>query len=63
MVGKQTGLSVTTVAKYAASENVEQRRLDDVIAILCDFYGVDFHDVVEVKKSPEMRASLTFAAV
>lgn len=51
-------MAINTVVKYASSNNVEQRRLDDVVAILCDFYGVDFHEAVKVKKSPEMQTPL-----
>ncbi len=55
-IHKMTGIATNTIAKYAHVEVVEQRRLDDVIAVLCDFYGVDFHDVVTIKKSRMMAA-------
>ena len=45
-----TKLHHNTIKRYAQEENVEQRRIDDVIALLCDYYGVQFHDVVTVHK-------------
>ena len=49
MVGKQAGVAVATVEKYAAG-NVEQLRIPVAVATLCDFYGVDLFDVVEIVK-------------
>lgn len=58
MVGKRTGVAISTVAKYAAEDAVEVDQLNVAIAILCDFYGVDFHEAVKVTKSPEMQTPL-----
>ena len=45
-----TNVHHNTVKRYAEHNYVEQRRIDDVIALLCDYYGVSFHDVVDVHK-------------
>lgn len=55
-------ISTTTVSKYANAE-VIQSQFDIVVALLCDFYAVDFHEIVKVIKSPDMQTPLTAAAV
>lgn len=58
MVAKRAGVSVNTVDKYASADEVEVDQLKTSIAALCDFYGVPFHEAVEVIKvdeSPEIK--------
>lgn len=61
MVGKRSGVSINTVEKYAKTDAVEVDQLNVAIAALCDFYGVDFHEAVEVVRidddDPEMGSS------
>ncbi len=55
-VHKLTGVNIGTVKRYARSDAVEIAQLSVSIATLCEFYGVDFHDVVTIKKSRMMAA-------
>lgn len=64
MVGKQTGVAINTVDKYASADSVEVDQLNVAIAALCDFYGVEFHEAVQVKRidDPELKTAYTAIA-
>lgn len=47
-VWKETGVSPNTIAKYVTDEAVEQRYLPAAFLALCEYYGVNWHDVVDV---------------
>ena len=47
-VAKQCGVTENTVRKYMQFDAVEVKQIRTSLAVLCDFYGVDFHDAVEV---------------
>lgn len=49
-VSIKTGLKYETVERFVMHDDVEVKQLNTTVAVLCEFYGVDFHDVVKVKK-------------
>jgi transcriptional regulator with XRE-family HTH domain len=53
MVAKRTGVSINTVDRYAKKDSVEIDQLNIGVAILADFYGVPFHEAVQVIKQDE----------
>lgn len=48
-VAKDTGVNINTVKKYVGGrEQVVQDSLPSTVLRMCDYYGVDWHDVVDV---------------
>lgn len=48
-IQQETGVRYNTIRKYQNGDvNVDQ--IGTAIAVLCDFCGVDFHDVVSVQE-------------
>lgn len=54
-VAAALGISKNTVQRYSFADVVEVTQINASLAALCDFYGVDFHDVVTVRKIEEGR--------
>ena len=48
-VAKETGLHINTVNRFARQQQVLSQ-VDRAVAALCDYYGVEFHDAVKVRR-------------
>lgn len=48
-VAKDTGLSITTVRKYAEAQFVDSTYIPAVVASLCDYYGVNWRDPLVIE--------------
>ncbi|MAU11093.1 MAG: hypothetical protein CL607_14835 [Anaerolineaceae bacterium] len=50
MVGKKTGVSTNTVARYVSENGILTDRIEGVLLALINFYGLDWRDpkVVEI---------------
>lgn len=47
-VAKQTGLNENNVRNYVSSDFVVKEYVHTSVIVLAEFYGVDWHDVVEM---------------
>ena len=48
-VSEELGLQPNTVRRFIRADNVEVKQISVALAVMCDFYGVDFHDAVKVQ--------------
>ncbi|MCK5608200.1 hypothetical protein KAR91_40335 [Candidatus Pacearchaeota archaeon] len=49
-VSRKLGLKSDTVRRFTRQDNVEVKQLSIAVPLMCDFYGVDFHDAVKIRK-------------
>lgn len=49
-VSRELGIKSDTVRRFTRQDDVKVKQLSIAVPLLCDFYGVDFHDAVKIRK-------------